>query len=153
MLGFGHPEDPRRHPRSPLARAFGALGVHPPGPQHRLPLLLFSAFLVSLALASVRHALLHSGAYDLGIFDQAVFLISRWQRPLSSFVGMHILGDHGAWILYVLAPLYWIKADVHWLFALQAGALVMGAWAVHQLANSSGVATSSFLRSAISPPT
>ncbi len=76
--------------------------------------------------SSVRHALFQSNAYDLGWFDQMVYLISRGQPPIVSFADYHLLGDHAAVIFYPMALLYWLYADVHWLLALQALALALG---------------------------
>lgn len=84
--------------------------------------------------AWLRHALFWSGAFDLGIFDQAVYLISRGLPPVSSFMGFPILGDHAALVLYLIAPLYWVHAGPATLFALQAVALASGAYPVHRLA-------------------
>jgi uncharacterized membrane protein len=67
--------------------------------------------------SSLRHWLYKSTAFDLGWFDQALYLISTGQTPIVSFGGYHILGDHAAIIFYPLALFYWIYSDVHWLFA------------------------------------
>lgn len=80
-----------------------------------------------------------SSAWDLGIFDQAVYLISQGQPPISSFLGFHILGDHAAFMFYVLALLYKIYPDVHWLLAVQAIALSVGALATWRLARQAGI--------------
>ncbi|GAA6617218.1 DUF2079 domain-containing protein [Scytonema sp. NUACC26] len=77
--------------------------------------------------SSLRHILFQSTAFDLGIFDQAVYLISQGLTPVSSFMGYHILGDHAAFIFYPLALLYKIYPSVYWLFAVQAIALAIGA--------------------------
>jgi uncharacterized membrane protein len=92
--------------------------------------------------SSLRHALFNSSAWDLGIFDQAIFLISQGQVPISSFLGFHIMGDHAAWIFYPLALLYKIYPDVHWLFAVQAIALVIGALPTWSLALQAGLSPS-----------
>ncbi len=87
--------------------------------------------------SSLRHALFQSTAFDLGIFDQGIYLISQNQTPLSSLMQMHILGDHAAVIYYPLALLYKIHPDVHWLFLVQAVALSLGAlpsWSLARLA-------------------
>ncbi len=84
--------------------------------------------LVLFGFSSVRHGLFRSGAWDLGIFDQAIYLISQGQTPTSSFLNVHILGDHASLILYPLSLLYKIYPDVHWLLAVQAVALALGAW-------------------------
>ena len=84
--------------------------------------------------SSLRHALFQSTAFDLGIFDQAIYLISQNQTPFSSLMQIHILGDHAAVIYYPLALLYKIYPDVHWLFLVQAVALSLGAWPTWSLA-------------------
>jgi uncharacterized membrane protein len=38
--------------------------------------------LVLFICSSVRHELFHSTAFDLGIFDQAIYLISQGKEPL-----------------------------------------------------------------------
>ncbi|MFM9267791.1 DUF2079 domain-containing protein [Tychonema sp. BBK16] len=104
-----------------------------------------SSLLIAIAIfatilflsSSLRHALFQSTAFDLGIFDQAIYLISQNQTPFSSLMQMHILGDHAAVIYYPLALLYKIHPDVHWLFLVQAIALSLGAlpsWSLARLA-------------------
>jgi uncharacterized membrane protein len=97
------------------------------------------ASLILFACSSLRHALFQSGAFDLGIFDQGVYLISQGKPPVCSIVGFHILGDHAAWVLYPLALLYRIYPDVHWLFAVQAGALAVAAVPVWGIARHAGL--------------
>ncbi|MEB3181976.1 MAG: DUF2079 domain-containing protein [Nostocaceae cyanobacterium] len=89
--------------------------------------------------SSLRHALFKSSAYDLGIFDQAVYLISQGETPFSTIRGLHILGDHAAWIFYPLAVLYKIHPDVHWLFAVQALSLALAALPIWGLALQAGL--------------
>ncbi|AFZ27065.1 putative membrane protein [Cylindrospermum stagnale PCC 7417] len=86
-----------------------------------------------------RHELFNSGAWDLGIFDQAVYLISQGLPPISSFLNFHILADHAAGILYPLALLYKIYPSVYWLFAVQSGALALGALPTWYLARQAGL--------------
>ena len=92
---------------------------------------------IFFACSSLRHALFQSTAFDLGIFDQAIYLLSQNQTPFSSLMGIHILGDHAAVIYYPLALLYKIYPDVHWLLLVQAVALSLGAlpsWSLARLA-------------------
>jgi uncharacterized membrane protein len=96
--------------------------------------LVLLSSVIFFACSSVRHLLFQSGAFDLGIFDQALYLISQGRSPVPSLIGFHILGDHAAWILYPLALLYKIYPSVYWLFAVQAVALAVGAIPVYQLA-------------------
>ncbi len=97
------------------------------------------AILIFFACSSFRHALFQSGAFDLGFFDNALYLISQGQRPFVVFNSIHILGDHAAYLLYILALLYKIVPDVHWLFAVQAVALALGAMPTFYLANEAGL--------------
>ena len=98
--------------------------------------------LILFICSSARHLLLSSTAFDLGIYDQAVWLISRGQAPISSFLGIHILGDHAAWIFYCIALLYEIHPSVYWLFSLQAVSLALGALPTWMLARQAGLAAS-----------
>jgi uncharacterized membrane protein len=89
--------------------------------------------------SSLRHFLYQSAALDLGYFDHAVYLISRGLPPIVSFWGYHVLGGHADWILYVIAPLYGLHADVHWLLAIQALSLAGAALPLGLLARQAGL--------------
>lgn len=95
--------------------------------------------LVLLACSSLRHHLFQSTAFDLGIFDQAVYLIGSGAEPIVSLIQFHALGDHAALILYPLALLYKISPSVYWLFAVQAIALALGGVPVWHLAIQAGL--------------
>lgn len=95
--------------------------------------------LVLFGFSSLRHALFQSTALDLAFFDQLVYLVSQGLPPISSLFGFHLLGDHAAFILYPIALLYKISADVHWLFAIQALALAVGAIPIYALSLQSGL--------------
>ena len=94
--------------------------------------------LILFGCSSLRHALFQSTAFDLGYFDQALYLISQGQTPIVSFWGYHFMGGHADWILYGLALLYKISPNVHWLFAVQAMALALGALPTFYLAHQAG---------------
>ena len=71
----------------------------------------------------LRHAWFQTNSWDLGIFDQATYLISKGIDPNSSLLNFHILGDHGALVLY---PIGWISnifPSINLLFILQGLAL------------------------------
>lgn len=106
---------------------------------HPVFLMIVVTTIVLFASSSARHALFHSTAYDLAIFDQAVYLISQNQTPFSSLMGVNILGDHTAFIFYPLALLYKIYPDVHWLLFVQAISLALGAWPSWSLARQAGL--------------
>ena len=74
-------------------------------------------------LAYLRHFLLQSNGYDLGLFDQWIWLASKGFPPYSTMSGLHLLADHGAWLLYIPVFLYKLLPSIHWLFLSQAIAL------------------------------
>lgn len=60
-------------------------------------------------------------SYDLGIFDQAVWHLSRLEAPASTISGFtNILGDHFYPVIALLAPLYWLDPGPEMLIAAQA---------------------------------
>ena len=97
------------------------------------------SFLILFLSSSLRHELFQSSAWDLGIFDQAVYLISQGKPPISSFLRFHILGDHVALILYPISILYRIHSDVHWLLIVQALASSLGTYPLFKLAIFAGL--------------
>jgi len=91
-------------------------------------------------LAALRHALLQSNSFDLGLFDQWVWLVSRGLAPVSSqSADLHLLTDHGAWLVYGLAPLYALLPSLQWLLALQAASLAFTAVPLWILARDAGL--------------
>ncbi|MCP9792621.1 DUF2079 domain-containing protein [Vulcanococcus limneticus Candia 3F8] len=97
-------------------------------------LFFWSAFALYFGAVVLRHTWFQTSAWDLGIFDQAVYLIGQGLPPFSSFLGFHILGDHGALVLY---PLGWIDRllpSVYTLLALQSAALASAVFPLQRLA-------------------
>jgi len=106
---------------------------------HPVFLMIGVTTIVLFTASSARHALFQSTAFDLAIFDQAIYLISQNQTPFSSLMAINIWGDHAAFIFYPLALLYKIYPDVHWLFLVQAVSLALGAWPSWSLARQAGL--------------
>ena len=90
--------------------------------------------LLGWGCSALRHGLLQSNAYDLGLFDQWVWLISQGLPPISSMEHVHVLADHGAWLLYGAGALYKLLPSVQWLLAGQALALSLTAIPIWWLA-------------------
>ncbi len=111
-----------------------------PFPESGLPGWMIAGWALLLLIASsARHILFQSGAFDLGYFDQAIYLISQGQVPVVSFWGFHFLGGHADWMVYPLALFYKIYPSVYWLFAVQAIALALGALPTYHLARQAGL--------------
>ncbi len=89
--------------------------------------------------SSLRHALFQSTAFELGIYDQVAYLISQGKPPISSFLEIHHMGNHAAWVMYFVALFYKIYPSVHWLFFIQAISLSLGAWPTWSLARQAGL--------------
>jgi uncharacterized membrane protein len=88
--------------------------------------LVFFAYLY-FRLAWLNEAHLRNGL-DLGIFHQAVYVLSEGRLPYSSLKEQMIWGDHASFILAPLALIYRVMPDVRTLLAVQALALVTSAW-------------------------
>lgn len=102
---------------------------------------LTSALLVGLfwSLAALRHTLLQSNGFDLGIYDQVAWQMSQGLEPRSTILGLHHMGNHGAWVFYAIGPLYWLAPSVHWLFLTQALGLILTAWPLWHLGAQAGL--------------
>lgn len=101
-------------------------------------LLGFSGFATALGL---RHQWFQTGAWDLAIFDQAVSLIGAGLPAHSSLLGYHILGDHGALVLY---PLGWLSRwvpSLPLLIGLQSAALAGAVFPLARLAKLRGLSS------------
>ncbi len=90
--------------------------------------LLFVGVLISalvyLAYEVLNHAHYQTNGYDLGIFDQGMWHLSRFETPGSTIEGVsNILGDHFSPILLLLVPFYWIWANPFMLFLAEATAI------------------------------
>ncbi len=106
---------------------------------HLLSWIIIISTIILFACSSARHLLFQSTAYDLGYFDQALWLLSQGLPPVVSFWGYHFLGGHGDLILYPISLLYRIYPSVYWLFAIQAIALSLGAVPTWHLAQQAGL--------------
>lgn len=99
--------------------------------------IIISSF-IFFAYSSLRHFLFRSTAWDLGIFDQYLYLISQGYPPIGSFTGKHILADHAAFLLYPISLFYRIIPSPYWLFGLQSLGLslaVIPLWSICQKEN------------------
>jgi uncharacterized membrane protein len=73
-----------------------------------------------------RHQHFGSNAYDLGLFDQAVWGYSRFESIPNTVLRLpHTMGDHLHPILISIAPLYWVWDDVRVLLIVQAALLAV----------------------------
>jgi uncharacterized membrane protein len=65
-------------------------------------------------------------AFDMGIYDQAFWLVSRGQSFMT-VRGLDVWGHHVNLIAFVFAPFYWLGAGPSFLYVVQAITLGLGA--------------------------
>ncbi|MFQ5966194.1 MAG: DUF2079 domain-containing protein [Acidimicrobiia bacterium] len=72
--------------------------------------------------------------FDFGIYDQGMWLLSRFEDPFITIMGRHLFGDHTSFILVPFVPLYWLFPRAEVLLILQSLALGIAAWPVFLVA-------------------
>jgi len=77
------------------------------------------------------HRGLGTSAYDVGLYDQGIWLLSRFQAPFVTLMGRNLFGDHASLILFFVAPLYWIWPGTETLLALQSFVVAAGALPIY----------------------
>lgn len=96
-----------------------------------------AVYVVSLvALTVSNHWGFGTYGFDLGIYDQGLWLLSRFRTPFVTIMGRHLFGDHTSFILLPLVPLYWIRATGAWLLIAQTIALGISALPLFWMARS-----------------
>jgi len=86
------------------------------------------------ARTTLNHFGLGTSAYDFGLYDQGVWLLSQGKAPFVTLMGRNLFGDHTSLILLPLVPLYWLVGSTGLLFVVQAVALGIGALPVWKTA-------------------
>jgi uncharacterized membrane protein len=73
-------------------------------------------------------------SYDVGLYDQGVWLMSRGKEPFVTLMGRNLLGDHASLIMVLLIPVYWVVPGVMTLLVVQALVVAAGAFPIYLLA-------------------
>jgi uncharacterized membrane protein len=76
----------------------------------------------------------HNCTYDLGIHDQAVWLVWNGINPLLTSRGLQVQADHFSPMAYALAPIYGLWDSPRALLILQTVWIAAGAFPVYALA-------------------
>ena len=84
-------------------------------------------------LPLVRHEQFGTFGFDLGIYDQGVWLLSQFRDPFVTVRGMDLFGHHMNVFLLALAPFYRLGAGVELLLGVQLIAQASGAFAMFLL--------------------
>ncbi|WP_117000456.1 DUF2079 domain-containing protein [Desertimonas flava] len=73
-------------------------------------------------------------AFDLAIYDQAFWLVSRFGDTFMSVRGMDVWGHHVTLVALVFAPFYRLGAGPEFLFVVQSFGIALGALPVYLIA-------------------
>ncbi|HEY4724571.1 MAG TPA: DUF2079 domain-containing protein, partial [Actinomycetota bacterium] len=79
------------------------------------------------------HARFGTYGFDLGIYDQATWLLSRGRAPFVTIRGLDLFGQHAAYIMVLAAPLYRLWADPRLLLLLQVLFLALPAVVLYRV--------------------
>lgn len=85
-------------------------------------------------LCKLRHDRFGTFSFDLGIYDQGVWLLSRFKDPFVTVRGLSLFGHHMNLILVFIAPFYRLGGGAELLLFVQIAAQALGAVAVFLLA-------------------
>jgi len=86
---------------------------------------LYAWYFTSLSLEM--HRGLGTSTFDYGLYDQGVWLVSRFKAPFVTLMGRNLFGDHTSFILILLAPIYWVAPGAGTLLGTQSLAAALGA--------------------------
>jgi uncharacterized membrane protein len=88
-------------------------------------ILIWTGYFTDRSL-DVHHAL-GTSTYDAALYDQGMWLLSRFETPFVTLMGRNLFGDHTSFILLPLVPLYWIAPGAWIMFTAQSAAIAAGA--------------------------
>ena len=90
--------------------------------------------IIFITLGYRRHAHFGTFGFDLGIYDQGIWLLSRFKDPFVTVRGLDLFGHHMNVGLLLFVPFYWLGAGPIFLLVAQVAAQASGAIAVFLLA-------------------
>ncbi|MEY3074273.1 MAG: hypothetical protein RLZZ554_947, partial [Actinomycetota bacterium] len=89
---------------------------------------LVGAYAAHMAVKTVEiHRGLGTSAYDFGLYEQGVWLLSRFESPFVTLMGRNLFGDHSSFILLFLVPFYWFDPPTSFLLVVQSVVIALGA--------------------------
>lgn len=102
---------------------FGGVGVWPAA---TVAVCLVWATWMSVLQLDV-HRSFGTFSYDVGLYDQGLWLLSRFEAPFVTLMGRNLFGDHSSLVLLFLVPLYWIVPGTSTLLVVQSFVVAAGA--------------------------
>ena len=65
--------------------------------------------------------------FDMGIYDQGIWLLSRFKNPFLTIRGLEYFAHHVNLITVLFVPAYWLGAGPHFLYAVETVWMALGA--------------------------
>lgn len=96
-------------------------------PQGILGAMILIFILVFGSLSYRQHVLLGTFGFDLGIFDQGIWLLSQFEEPFVTVRGLNFFANHLNITSVLLVPFYWLGAGPEFLNIVQVVAIASGA--------------------------
>jgi len=85
---------------------------------------IYAAYFTALTVR-IHHSM-GTSAYDFGLYDQGIWLLSEGKAPFVTLMGRNLFGDHTSFILLLLVPLYWLFSSTATLFVVQSIVIALG---------------------------
>lgn len=80
-------------------------------------------------------------AFDFGIFDQGLWLLSRFEEPFVTVRGLHLFADHSSYVMFLLVPLYWVLPFQEVLLVFTVAVVAAGGPLTYAIARRAGATT------------
>jgi uncharacterized membrane protein len=77
------------------------------------------------------HHGLGTSTYDSALYDQGIWLMSRFEAPFVTLMGRNLMGDHTSFLLVFLVPLYWVFPAAGTMFFAQSAMIGAGALPIY----------------------
>ena len=85
-------------------------------------------------LGALRHDRFWTFGFDLGLFNQAAWLVAHFKHPFMTLRGLDVWGHHGNFIFILFAPFYWLGGGPKFLLAAQLTSQAAGGVGIYLLA-------------------
>ena len=112
-------------PREPLYVSY--LKLPRAGPVTALVVMILGYIAVFGTLTYQQQSNYGTYGFDMGIYDQGIWLVSRFKNPFVTIRGLDYFGHHVNIITLLFVPAYWLGAGPHFLYAVETVWLAAGA--------------------------
>ena len=90
---------------------------------HVVLALIFAYVLVFGILTWRQQSNFGTFGFDMGIYDQGIWLVSRFREPMLTVRGLNYFGHHVNLITLLFVPFYWLGAGPHFLYLVETIAM------------------------------